>query len=332
MAAADVQFAELRKMLKQKGDPAMKNARRKLMNLNDDSIPSQALRYFAEVTLKRPLPVFPALISMSCEAVGGNSKLTIPFGEAIVMISAAADLHDDVIDHSLIKHGKPTVLGKFGEGTTILSGDILLSKGYELLVTAGETISKEQSRLITRLVSDAVSEICVAEASEIQFHGKAYPSVSEYHEIFRLKAVVPEVASKIGAIIGNGSTIEVDGLGRIGRSYGINSLIIEEFADLMDIEELNNRIKNECLPLPVVYAFQDKQIRSAMQEFLKYNLTKERHQQFIEIILESKEVKPLESYMIENAKNEVTQLVNIKEQKIREELEGLLLVPLAVFN
>jgi geranylgeranyl diphosphate synthase type II len=328
---ADAQIAELRKTLKQKGDPAMRNVRRKLLTIKDDTIPSQALRYFAEVTLKKPLPVFPALISISCEAVGGNSKLTIPFGEAIVMISAAADLHDDVIDHSIFKHGKPTVLGKFGEGTTILSGDILLIKGYEVLIEAGEAISKEQSRLITKLVSDAVSEICTAEATEIQFHGKAYPTVSEYHEIIRLKAVVPEIASKIGAIIGNGSTAEVDELGRIGRNYGINSVIIEEFADLLDAEELRNRIKNECLPLPVVYAFQNQQIKDDMQKFLNNDFTRKRHHAFVNTILESNEVKNLENYVITNAKNQAKQLTRIKVEKIREELENLLLVPLKIF-
>lgn len=329
--AANVQIAELRKTLKQKGEPAMKNVRRKLLNLKDDSIPSQALRYFAEVTLKSPLPVFPALISISCEAVGGNSKLTIPFGEAIVMISAAADLHDDVIDHSIIKHGKPTVLGKFGEGTTILSGDILLVKGYEILIDAGEAVSNKQSRLITSLVSNAISEICAAEALEIQFHGKASPTVSEYHEIIRLKAVVPEIALKIGAIIGNGSITDVNELGRFGRCYGINSIIIEEFADLLDIEELRNRIKNECLPLPVVYAFQNQKIKIELQKLLNDDFTKNRHQKFVDKILESNEVKSLENYVISNAKKQLKQLENIKTQKIREELENLLLVPLTIF-
>ena len=50
---------------------------------------------------------------MSCEAVGGDAEKTTPFGEAIVLISAAADLHDDVIDQSFKKGQKQTVLGKF---------------------------------------------------------------------------------------------------------------------------------------------------------------------------------------------------------------------------
>ena len=85
----------------------MKNARKKmLLNFKDDSYTSQALRYFSKVTLHNALPVFPALISMSCEAVGGDTEKTTPFGEAIVLISAAADLHDDVIDQSFVKGTK----------------------------------------------------------------------------------------------------------------------------------------------------------------------------------------------------------------------------------
>ena len=105
--SADSKLRAMKRSFKQKGGPAMKNARKKILqNFKDNSYSSQALRYFAKVTLHNALPVFPALISMSCEAVGGDAEKTIPFGEAIVLISAAADLHDDVIDQSSSKRVK----------------------------------------------------------------------------------------------------------------------------------------------------------------------------------------------------------------------------------
>ena len=194
---------------------------------------------------------------MSCEAVGGDVEKTTPFGEAIVLISAAADLHDDVIDQSFVKGTKQTVLGKFNAGTAILAGDILLFEGFKRLNEASELIPKTQSKKIMKLVSDAIFEISTAEALETQLRGKLDLTPSELHKVIWLKAVVPELAMKIGAILGNGNSKAVKELGQFGRTYGINSIIIEEFADMLNVEELRNRLKNEYSPLPIIYALQN---------------------------------------------------------------------------
>jgi geranylgeranyl pyrophosphate synthase len=329
--SADASLKAIKSSFKQKGGQAMKNARKKiLMNFKDDSSSSQALSYFAKVTLHNVLPVFPALIAMSCEAVGGDAEKTIPFGEAIVLISAAADLHDDIIDKSSVKGKKQTVLGKFNPGTSLLAGDILLVQGFKQLTDAADLIPKKRYKEIIKLVSEAVFEICTAESLEIQLHGKVDLPPNEFLEIIRLKAVVPELAMKIGAIIGNGSSEDVKDLGRFGRIYGINSIIIEEFADLLDIGEFNNRIKNECLPLPVVYALQNSQTRTNLLSMLKSNLLDDiAHRKVVEAVLRSCEVQGLQKILVANANIKLPIIVN---RKIREELENLLLVPLTYFD
>jgi geranylgeranyl pyrophosphate synthase len=315
---------------KKRGGQAMKNARKKILqSFKDDSSSSQALRYFSKVTLHNVLPVFPALISMSCEAVGGETEKTIPFGEAIVLITAAADLHDDIIDKSSVKGKKQTVLGKFNFGTSLLAGDILLVQGFKQLTDAAELIPKKQSKEIIKLVSEAVFEICTAEALEIQLHGKPDLTPKEIHEIINLKAVVPQLAMELGAIIGNANSRNVEDFARFGRTYGINSIIIEEFADLMDLEELNSRKKNECLPLPVIYALQNSQIKGELLSFLKFDsLNEDDHKKIIEIVLGSEEVGGLHKILVANAKITLPKIVN---EKMREELKNLLLVPLTYF-
>lgn len=328
--SADSKLRNIKRAFKQRGGPAMKNARKTiLLTFKDDSYSSQALRYFAQVTLHNVLPVFPALISMSCEAVGGYGEKTTPFGEAIVMISAAADLHDDVIDQSFVKGPKQTVLGKFNAGTAILAGDILLVQGLKQLTEAAELIPKIQSKEIIKLVSETVFEICTAEALEVQLHGRLDLSPNEFHEVIRLKAVVPELAMKIGAILGNGTPKEVKKLGEFGRTYGINSIIIEEFADLLNIEELRNRLKNECPPLPVIYSLQNPQIKANLLPLLSADLLNEStHEKVVEAVLDSSEMQVLQKTLISNANTGLKQLPKILNGKIREELGDLLLVPL----
>jgi geranylgeranyl pyrophosphate synthase len=322
-------LTDIRRIFKQKGGPAMKNARKTILcNFKDDTYSSQALRYFSKVTLQNALPVFPALISIACEAIGRDGEKTTPFGEAIVLISAAADLHDDVIDHSLVKGSKETVLGKFNAATTILAGDILLAQGFLQLTEAAESIPKTDSMKIMKLVSEAIFEICAAEALESKLRNNSGLMPDQFLEVIRLKAVVPELSMKIGAILGDASSEQVNSLGSFGRTYGVNSLIIEEFADLTNIEEVRNRLKNECFPLPIIYALQNEQIRTNLLPILCSNLSEVTHNSIMEIVLDSKEIQVLGNLLVNNARNEVKHLTKSIKGKIREELGNLLLVPL----
>jgi geranylgeranyl pyrophosphate synthase len=332
--SADQKLKDIRRVLKQRGGTAMKNARKKmLLNSKDDNYTAQALRYFSKVTLHNALPVFPALISMSCEAVGGDTEKTTHFGEAIVLISAAADLHDDVIDQSFVKGPKQTVLGKFNAGTAILAGDILLFEGFNQLSQASELIPKNQAKEIMKLMSNALFEICNAEALEIQVHNKHDLTPSEIHETIRLKAVVPEIAMKIGVIIGNGNSKTVKDLGHFGRTYGINSIIIEEFVDMLNFEELRNRLKNEYSPLPIIYALQNPKIKANLLPLLNSETLNEcANEKVVEMVLASSEAQVLQKILFSNAKAEIENLPELVKGKIREELENLLLVPLNYFE
>jgi geranylgeranyl pyrophosphate synthase len=311
----------------------MSNARSTILsNYKDDCCLSQALRYFSEVTLDNALPVFPALIGMSAEAVGGKSEDTLLFGEAMVFITAAADLHDDLIDNSEVKGKKQTVFGKFGSTTTILAGDILLIDGLKTLSKAGDNISNEQSTKITNLVSDAVFEISKAEVLESELRNKPAIKPQEYQEVIRLKSIVPELAMKIGAILGKGDSQVVEKLGDFGRAYGIISVNMEEFADLLEIDELRNRLRNECPPLPLMFARQNSKVRESLNPLLNNKLfNRSIHQQIIDIVLNSEEVDTLQKSLISTGKSAINELPYING-KIREELANSLLVPLAYFE
>jgi geranylgeranyl pyrophosphate synthase len=330
MAEAPAIVAVIMKIFRQKGNPALNMAKRKiLLSCKDDDTISQALRHFSKITLRNAMPVFPALISMSCEAIGGEAEKTTPFGAAIVMITGAADLHDDILDKSLSKGPKQTVLGKFGESVAVLAGDIMLVQGLTQLQTASESINKKQAKSIGGLVADAVFEICNAETLETQMKGRIDVTPLEFNEVIKLKAVVPELTMKIGAIIGNGNPQIVEALGKFGRTYGIVSIIVEEFSDLLNFEELKNRLKNECPPLPLIYALQNKQIKDVLAPLLDADsLSEESHKKIVETVLCSKEARELKKILEHSAAEELKKLQGLINGKTQEELEMLLLAPL----
>jgi geranylgeranyl pyrophosphate synthase len=322
----------IRKIFKQKGRPAMELARKELLKHKGASLSSHALRYLSEVTLSNALPVFPALVAMSYEAAGGNDEKAVSFGEAILLISFAADLHDDVIDKSNSKDSKLTVMGKFGEPTAILTGDILLVEGLRLLTEEAYKLSIEQAKQIIRWVSESVIEICASESLQFQLKSKVDLTPEEYYEVIKLKAVVPELCMKIGAILCTQDTAVIEGLGNYGRMYGINSVIIEEFADLLHYDEFVHRIKNEIPPLPVLYAIKNPGSKEILHRLLYSEIKNADYEKAVNLILNTPEVKELLKILSSNADKGKKRLPKAVKGRIRKELEDFLFVPLKYFE
>ena len=138
---------------------------------------------------------------------------------------------------------------------------------------------------------------------------------------------------KIGAILGNGNSKAVKELGQFGRTYGINSIIIEEFADMLNVEELKNRTKNEYPPLPIIYALQNPRIKTKLLPLLNADsLDESANEKIAEIVLESCEVQNLQKMLVSNATSQLIELKKVVKEKTREELKNLLLVPLTYFE
>jgi geranylgeranyl pyrophosphate synthase len=321
--------------LNKRGNPALEKARELiLLNCKDNTDVSQALSYFSKVTLQNVLPVFPALISLACEAVGGNPTKTMPFAEAIVLITGAADLHDDIIDKTFRKGSNLTVMGKFGAHATILAGDILLSQGIIKICKESARIKTEKGDLITNLLMEAILEICDAEASETQLIKRRFNfSPNDYFLAIRKKAVVPELAMKIGAILGNGSPRNVESLGQFGRTFGIVSMIVEEFTDILDENELRNRIENGCLPLPLIYALQDIKTKKVLLPMLGHLSDEEVHNKIIETVVSCSEVQDfIKKNLVLSVNRELLKIRKSVICKTKGEIETLLLSLLEYLN
>ena len=104
---------------------------------------SCATKYHARF-LPKVLPVFPALISLSCEAAGGKIEKSLGIGAALTLFVEAANIHDDIIDQTEIKHKRKTTYGKFGNDVTLLAGDVLLVQAALSLAKECEPLNREQ--------------------------------------------------------------------------------------------------------------------------------------------------------------------------------------------
>ena len=311
MTTDDKLIENMRKILHERGITALEMAKTSALKNSLSFKPaSEALNYFFNEIWYDVL--HPGLISLACESVGGNPATTTKTGAAIVLLSAAADIHDDVIDQSKTKDDKKTVFGKFGKDIAILLGDELLFEGLYLLHEACELLPMQQKKAVLELVKKAFLGMGSAEAEEASLRGRFDLPAEEYSRIIEAKVAVGEATMKLGAVLGGGTLQEIDTLGHYGRTLGILMISRDEIVDVFEADELQNRAKNECLPLPVLLAFNDPQRKDKITMLLENSkLTERQVDEIVKLVMDSPAVNKLKKNMIKLVNDEVILLDNI---------------------
>jgi len=313
---------QVQKILEERGRKALEMARKTVLEEEIDCKEvREALKYF--MTEYWHDVARPALLSLACEAVGGDPDVTIPIAVPLSLISGGIDIHDDIIDQSKIKDSRPTVLGKFGKDIALLVGDALLFKGFTLLHTAVEKgVPAEKVADIVDIVKNTFFELGDAEALELQFRGRMDVTPEEYLRVVRKKAADVEAHTHISAILGGGSKEEIESLGEYGRLLGMLIILRDDLIDMIDLEEAVHRIKKEHLSLPVIYALQKHENRSALSSLLlKKNITKKDAKEILEVVDKAEGFSRVDEFMQDLAKNGCS-LLKVRLNKL--ELECLI--------
>lgn len=261
------------------------------------------------------------IASLASEAVGADPDDLTEAKSGVFALNASFDIHDDIIDCSKTKHGKLTVFGKYGKEIALLLGDLLLIKGFEWLCKPFEASSSDdEGKLLARL-GKLFLELGDAHACEIALRGRWDVSAEEYLRVLEMKAAAIEADTYIGAMIGGGESY-AEVLSSYGRDLGVLLALREEFIDVFESRELQNRIANRLLPLPMLYAFQDanakKEILSVVSR--KRILSKDA-ETVVNIVMQTGPVTVLKSQMKERI-NKATAFLNAlhdpKVQRLRQ--------------
>ena len=138
-----------------------------------------------------------ALLTLSSSKLCGYSKggRDINLAACVELIHAATLMHDDVIDNALVRRNKETLNTVWGNKSSILVGDYLLSRCFEMMVEDG-------SLEILKLLSSTSSEIAQGEVLQLQHHGEIDMLEETYLKIISLKtAALFSASTKVGAIL-----------------------------------------------------------------------------------------------------------------------------------
>jgi octaprenyl-diphosphate synthase len=171
---------------------------------------------------KRLRPALLLLVSGACD-YRGSQRFTL--AAVIEMIHTATLLHDDVVDESGQRRGRATANAEFGNAASVLVGDFLYSRAFQMMVATDRMP-------VLRILADATNVI--AEGEVLQLMNSGNPDVDEqaYLEVIRRKtAKLFEAAARIGAVLGETGPEREDAFARYGMHLGTAFQIMDDVLD-----------------------------------------------------------------------------------------------------
>ena len=268
-----------------------------------------------------------ALLTLCSAKLCGYSKGTrdINLAACVELIHSATLMHDDVIDDGSVRRGKKTLNKKWGNHSSVLVGDYLLSRCFEMMVEDGNIE-------VLKLLSSTSSIIAQGEVLQLQHKGEVDMLEETYLKIISSKtAELFAAATKVGAILSETRNKDKEALEFYGRNLGLTFQIADDTLDYNSETNLfGKKIGKDFfegkITLPIILLFQKASSKEKVilkEIFLK----KERNEtDFIKIMSLIKKYDVIKScyqkayHYINLASNSLSVFDNCEEKNILENL------------
>ncbi len=236
-----------------------------------------------------------ALLTLGSGKLTGykGEKRDINLAACVELIHSATLLHDDVIDESALRRGVKTTNSIWGNQSSILVGDYLLSRCFEMMVEDGDLE-------ILKLLSSTSSKIAQGEVLQLQHKGEADLLEETYIDIINLKtASLFSAATKTGACLSKRNEKEKKALESYGRNLGLAFQIADDALDYYAKEKLFGKEIGKdffegkvTLPLIIIFQKGNNEEKVFLKEIMKKeNRTEEDFSEILALIYKYKAVE-----------------------------------------
>jgi octaprenyl-diphosphate synthase len=173
----------------------------------------------------------PLILLLSAKALAYHGGHHITLAAVIEFIHTATLLHDDVVDASALRRGNPTANDVWGNEASVLVGDFLYSRSFEMMV-------RVSSMPVMDIMSVTTNVIAEGEVLQLLNAHVAETTEAAYLEtIYRKTARLFESAAQLGGVIANANTVEIEALASYGKHLGNAFQLIDDLLDYQSSSE-----------------------------------------------------------------------------------------------
>ena len=220
---------------------------------SDVALVREVARYIVASGGKR---LRPALLLLACRAVGYVGEGRLQLAAVVEFIHTATLLHDDVVDESELRRGRSTANAAFGNAASVLVGDFLYSRAFQMMVELDDM-------RVMHVLAEATNTIASGEV--MQLMGSHDPQVDEarYLEVIRRKtAKLFEASARLGGVLARSAPEVESGLAQYGTHVGTAFQVIDDVLDYSGEEgqigkSLGDDLAEGKPTLPLIYAMRN---------------------------------------------------------------------------
>ncbi len=190
----------------------------------DSGVPliGQVSRYIIAAGGKR---LRPALLLLTSGALGYHGEQRFNLAAVVEFIHTATLLHDDVVDESVLRRGNATANETFGNPASVLVGDFLYSRAFQMMVDA-------QDMRVMQVLADATNVIAEGEVLQLMNMHNASLDEAGYLQVIRSKtAKLFEASARVGAILAGSTTEMENACAEYGQALGTAFQVIDDVLD-----------------------------------------------------------------------------------------------------
>lgn len=197
----------------------------------------------------------PLLVILLARSLNYSGQQHVGLAAVIEFIHTATLLHDDVVDISSRRRGRPTANANWGNAPSVLVGDFLYSRAFQMLVSLGDME-------IMRILSDTTNTISEGEVQQLVNARNPEISEAQYLDVIRKKtAVLFEAAAQAAAVLASASPEHTQQAARFGLCLGMTFQLVDDVLDYEgDALALGKNIGDDLAEgkptLPLIYAMQ----------------------------------------------------------------------------
>ena len=194
----------------------------------------------------------PALVLLAAGALGYQGRHHHELAAVVEFIHTATLLHDDVVDESSLRRGRDTANAMFGNAASVLVGDFLYSRAFQMMVQIDDM-------RVMRVLSDATNIIAEGEVLQLMNCHDADVDEERYMQVIHYKtAKLFEAAAQLGAIVGGGDPAVENALAAYGMHLGTAFQLVDDVLDYSGQEadtgkHLGDDLAEGKPTLPLIY-------------------------------------------------------------------------------